>query len=160
MSDDHGTADQPDAAERAADQSTAEQEIRALHEAWFAASRAKDLDASMAPMSDDIVSYEHSAPLQHDVAGMREECRRGFELQPDDFEWTVPDLRVIVRDDIAVTWGLNRMAGRDADGTERVTWSRGTRIFRRVDGAWKMIHQHVSFPVDDETGAAATGLVP
>lgn len=144
-----------------AEERTAEQEIRELHEAWFAASRAKDLDASMAPISPDIVSYEHSAPLQHtEVEALREECRRGFEYQPDDFEWTVPDLQVIVRDDIAVTWGLNRMAGRSPDGTEMVMWSRGTRIFRRVDGAWKMIHQHVSFPVDDETGAAATGLVP
>lgn len=143
------------------DQGTAEQEIRELHQAWFAASRRKDLDASMEPISEDIVSYEHSAPLQYtDVEGLREECRRGFESQPDDFEWTVPDLRVIVRDDVAVTWGLNRMAGRDPGGTDVVMWSRGTRIFRRVDGAWKMIHQHVSFPVDNATGAAATGLVP
>lgn len=143
------------------EQRTAEQEIRDLHEAWFAASRAKDLDASMAPISPDIVSYEHSAPLQRTAMDeLREECRRGFEYQPDDFEWTVPNLQVIVRDDIAVSWGLNRMAGRAADGTESVMWSRGTRIFRRVGGAWKMIHQHVSFPVDDATGAAATGLAP
>lgn len=140
---------------------TAEREIRELHVAWFAASRAKDLDASMVPISQDIVSYEHSAPLQYtDVEGLREECRRGFEYQPDDFEWTVPDLQVIVRDDIAVTWGLNRMAGRNEVGTESVMWSRGTRIFRREEQGWKMIHQHVSFPVDNATGAAATGLAP
>ncbi|GAB2623080.1 YybH family protein [Pseudactinotalea suaedae] len=143
------------------DQAIAEQEIRELYQAWFAASRRKDLDASMAPISPEIVSYEHSAPLQHtDVAGLREECRRGFDHQPEDFEWTVPDLRVIIRDDVAVTWGLNRMAGRNPGGTDVVMWSRGTRIFRRVDGAWRMIHQHVSFPVDNATGAAATGLVP
>jgi ketosteroid isomerase-like protein len=108
-----------------------------------------------------IVSYEHSAPLQcTSVDEIREECRRGFDSQTDEYMWTVPDLRVIVRDDLAVGWGLNRIANRAPDGTETVTWSRGTRIFQRLDGEWKMIHQHVSFPVDPETGAAATELEP
>ena len=138
-----------------------EREVRELHDAWFAASHAKDLDAAMAPIASHIVSYEHSAPLRYtDVDEIREECRRGFESQSGDFRWTVPDLEVVVRDDVAVAWGLNRMANRNPDGTEDVTWSRGTRVFQRIDGAWKMIHQHVSFPIDPETGVAATDLVP
>lgn len=138
-----------------------EQEIRALHEAWFAAASAKDLDASMRPIDPRIVSYEHSAPLQFtSVDEIREECRRGFAQASDDFTWTVPDLQVVVRDDLAVAWGLNRMASRHPDGHEDVTWSRGTRVFRFVDGAWRMTHQHVSFPLDVATGMAATGLTP
>lgn len=139
----------------------AEKEIVELHEAWFAAAAAKDLDGSMAPISPEIVSYEHTAPLQvTDLAGVREECRRGFELASDDFSWTVPDLRVLVGDDLAVAWGLNRMASRRPDGSEDVTWSRGTRVFRRVGGRWQMVHQHVSFPLDPATGRAATELTP
>ena len=141
--------------------SGAEREIFELHEAWFAAAAAKDLDASMAPISPEIVSYEHSAPLQvTDIADVREECRKGFEQASDDFSWTVPRLRVLVRDDLAVGWGLNRMANRRPDGTEDVSWSRGTRVFHRVDGSWLMVHQHVSFPVDPATGMAATELTP
>lgn len=141
--------------------STAEQEIRDLHDAWFAAAHAKDLDASMRPISTEIVSYEHSAPLQvTSVEEMREECRRGFAQASDDFTWTVPDLRIVVREDLAVAWGLNRTASRHPDGSEDVTWSRGTRVFRRIDGTWKMVHQHVSFPLDAATGMAATDLEP
>lgn len=140
---------------------TADQEIRALHDAWFAAASAKDLDASMRPISAEIVSYEHSAPLQFTkVEEIREECRRGFTQASDDFTWTVPDLQVVVRDDLAVAWGLNRMASRHPDGSEDVTWSRGTRVFRYIDGSWKMVHQHVSFPLDAATGMAATDLEP
>jgi ketosteroid isomerase-like protein len=136
-------------------------EIVELHEAWFAAAAAKDLDASMAPISTDVVSYEHTAPLQlTEVSAIREECRAGFERAADDFAWTVPDLRVLVRDDLAVAWGLNRMADRHPDGTEDVTWSRGTRVFQRSGGRWRMVHQHVSFPVDPATGMAATDLTP
>ena len=68
------------------------------------------------------------------------------------------DLTVVVRDDIAVTYGLNRMTTRDAGGATQESWSRGTRLFARRDGEWSMIHQHVSFPFDPETGAARTDL--
>ena len=28
------------------------------------------------------------------------------------------------------------------------SWSRGTRVFRRRDGDWTIVHQHVSYPYD------------
>jgi uncharacterized protein (TIGR02246 family) len=140
---------------------TDEHEIRELFERWAKASAAKDLDASMEPIAPDIVSYEHSSPLQlTDVDLIREECRVGFQHQVGEFEWTVPDLHVMVRDDIAVTWGLNKMTLVTSDGSTSTTWSRGTRIFARTDGRWRMIHQHVSFPADPETGMAAVDLRP
>jgi len=139
----------------------AEQAIRRLHDEWFDASAAKDLDRSMAPIAASVVSYEHSSPLQFDdIALIREECRRGFELAGADFRWTVPEMNVVVDGDLAVTWGLNRMSDQRPDGTEDVTWSRGTRVFQRSGGRWLMIHQHVSFPIDPTTGLAATELTP
>jgi ketosteroid isomerase-like protein len=45
-----------------------------------------------------------------------------------------------------------------ADGV--AGWSRGTRVFRRRGRGWEMTHQHVSYPVDPETGRASTGLEP
>lgn len=141
--------------------SPAEQEIRDLHEEWFAASSRKDLDAAMAPIAPGIISYEHSTPLEYtNIAAIREECRQGFDSQGDDFSWTVPDLQVIAREDLAVAWGLNRMASKSTGLSETVSWSRGTRVFRRTDRGWTMVHQHVSFPVDAATGAAAMELTP
>lgn len=143
-----------------ASKAESERQIHALHDAWFAASHAKDLDASMAPIAADIESYEHAAPLQCTLEEIREQCAIGFDAASDDFIWTVPDLRVAVEGDLAVAWGLNRMADHLPDGTEQVTWSRGTRVFARRGGAWRMIHQHVSFPLDPATGMAATDLRP
>lgn len=142
-------------------QARGEAEIRALFADWSAASARKDLNAAMAPVAEVIVAYEHSAPLEmREPAALREECRRGFALAGSEFRWDVPDLQVIVRGDIAITWGLNRMTDR-ADGavTSRI-WSRGTRVFQRVGGRWQMIHQHVSFPADPDTGAARMDLAP
>lgn len=143
--------DQPDAGEG---------EIRELHDRWFAASAARDLDATMAVIAPTVVSYEHSAPLQYtDVDAIREECRTGFEQARGDFDWSIPDLQILVRGDLAVAWGLNRMAD-TVDGVESVRWSRGTRVFQKLDGSWLMVHQHVSFPFQPATGQAALDLVP
>jgi len=89
------------------------------------------------------------------VAALRASCKVGFDHAPEPFRWDIPDLRVMVRGDVAITWGLNHMRG---PGLEM--WSRGTRVFQRIDGRWKMIHQHVSFPFDPENGVARMDLSP
>lgn len=134
----------------------AEREIRALFEDWARAAERKDLDASMAPIESDVISYEHEAPLAyHGVEALRATCKTGFDKTPERFRWDVPDLRVLIRGDLAVTWGLNHMHG---PGVE--LWSRGTRIFQHIHGRWRMIHQHVSFPFDPATGQAKLDLRP
>ena len=141
--------------------SPAEVDLLAVFDAWFDASERKDLDASMAPIADDIVSYEHSAPLEvRDIEQLRAECKAGFDQASDEFRWDIPDLRIIVRGDIAITWGLNRIADYEAGKLKSEMWSRGTRVFQHRDGRWQMIHQHVSFPMDPQTGVARTDLKP
>jgi uncharacterized protein YndB with AHSA1/START domain len=137
-------------------QLAAERDLRSLFEEWFRASERKDLDACMAPLAPDVLSYEHETPLVHrGVDALRASCKVGFDKAPEPFRWDIPELRVMVRGDVAVTWGLNHMRG---PGLEM--WSRGTRIFQRIDGRWRMIHQHVSFPYDPESGAAKMDLHP
>ena len=139
----------------------AEDEVRKEFEEWLAAAAKKDLDAVMTKIDDDVVSYEHDAPLQyHGAAAVREVCRRGFEAMAGEFSWDIPDLQIIVRDDIAVTWGLNRMRAKQPGQDEFESWSRGTRIFQRKANGWKLIHQHVSYPYDPETGEAKLLLRP
>lgn len=142
---------------------TPEDEIRELFARWFDASASRDLDGAMAPVAADVVSYEHEAPLACcGRAAVREVCERGFDALPaGGFRWDIPDLQVIVRDDLAVAWGLNRVrVGMAGEGAARESWSRGTRVFQRIDGEWRMVHQHLSFPVDPVTGLARTDLVP
>jgi len=118
----------------------AEQEIRALFAKWTRDSH--DLDASMEPIAEDIHSYEHGPDMEvRGLAAVREVCKGGLDVAPPDFHWDVPDLHVVVRGDIAIVWGLNRMHMNGKDTT-----SRGTRLFQKRDGSWKLFHQHLSFP--------------
>jgi uncharacterized protein (TIGR02246 family) len=140
----------------------AEQEIRRLHQRWFDDTAAKDLDGMMAAIADDVVSYEHEEPLQHlGVRSVREVCKRSLDASADaTANWDVPDLTVIVRDDLAVAWGLNHVRVEHPNGQTFDSWSRGTRVFRRTNGTWAMIHQHLSVPFDPATGEAKTALHP
>jgi ketosteroid isomerase-like protein len=142
------------------DQEASEREIRELHRRWFEATAERDLDALMEPIAETVVSYEHEQPLEYVGRDrVREICADGLDTGDGTVTWTVPDMQVIVRDELAVSWGLNRMAVHE-DGAEVVSWSRGTRVFQRTGQGWRMIHQHVSFPFDPATGHARTDLAP
>jgi uncharacterized protein (TIGR02246 family) len=117
-------------------------EVQAIHQQWFERTAAKDLDGLMEHVAPDTVSYEHVGPLQYvGIDDVREVCRRGLESSPGQIDFDIPDLTVRADGDLAVAWGLDRIA---AEGTE--TRSRGTRVFERRAGRWQMIHQHLSIP--------------
>ncbi|MGI8329857.1 YybH family protein [Actinomadura scrupuli] len=139
----------------------AERELRLLHQQWFDRTAAKDLDGLMAAISEDVVSYEHDEPLQYlGLEAVREVCKRGLDAAPGAVGWDVPELKIVVRDDLAVAWGLNHVHADQADGETIESWSRGTRVFRRQEGAWVMVHQHLSYPYDPDTGEARIDLLP
>ncbi|MFG1688860.1 YybH family protein [Nonomuraea sp. NPDC049269] len=144
------------------DRGAAEQEVRRVHERWYDGTAAKDLDGLMAAIADDIVSYEHETPLQHvGVEAVRAVCASGLEAAGDAVvSLDVPDLKILVREDLAVAWGLNRVRVEPANGQGFDSWSRGTRVFERRGGEWMMVHQHLSVPHDPVSGKAKTDLRP
>ncbi|GIJ10862.1 YybH family protein [Micromonospora andamanensis] len=144
------------------DSASDERELHALHERWFAATAAKDLDALMEPIATDVVSYEHEAPLRYvGEPAVREVCRAGLDASGDGaVSWEVPDQTLVVDGDLAVSWGLNRVRVTPPGAATVESWSRGTRVFARRDGGWRLVHQHLSYPFDPTTGAARTDLLP
>ncbi|MGH9187708.1 MAG: YybH family protein, partial [Acidimicrobiales bacterium] len=86
----------------------ADAEIREMFARWFSDAAAKDIDALMTRIADDAHAFEHQVPLEHvGIDAIRTSCEQGYEGIRGEFTWDIPDLRVIVRDDIAITWGLN-----------------------------------------------------
>ena len=137
--------DEPDRAE-------GEAAVRAIHARWSADTAAKDLDGLMADVDTDVVSYEHGGELQYvGRAAVREVCARGLDA-PGEVSMDTPDLVVRVGDDLAVSWGLDHVQVRVSDTRTVESWSRATRVFGKRDGAWSMIHQHLSFPQREQEG--------
>lgn len=134
----------------------AERELRELLEHWLQASSRKDIEGTMAAIAEDCLNFEHQTPIQYaGKEAIRKSCQEGFDAQPDGWELSMPGSKVIVSGDLAVQYGLNRMAGKQDGKITAELWSRGTRVFRKIDGQWKMIHQHLSFPYDPATGQVA-----
>ncbi|MFC5754057.1 YybH family protein [Actinomadura rugatobispora] len=144
-----------------ADPTGAEEEVRRVHREWSRGTAEKDLDAMMAHIAEDVVSYEHEEPLQYvGVEAVREVCERNLDAGGAEVGLDIPDLKVLVRDDLAVAWGLNHVRVARPGGGSTDSWSRGTRVFQRRNGAWAMVHQHLSVPFSPATGEARTGLRP
>lgn len=147
-----------------ADTSSAPDEagVRQVHHRWSELTRDRDLDGLMATIADDVVSYEHAGPLAyHGGDAVRTVCAQGLDAAPVDtpIDMTTPDLRVHVSGDLAVSWGLDRVRVGEGDAAHDV-WSRSTRVFERRAGRWMMVHQHLSFPMDPDSGMARTDLAP
>ncbi|MFI1143252.1 YybH family protein [Streptomyces sp. NPDC020780] len=109
-----------------------------------------------ADIADDVVSYEHGTPLRYmGLPAVREVFDASGAVA-----WTKPDLQILVRGDLAVAWGLDRITVEQGDASAE-SWSRGTRVFRRAeDGQWRMVLPASVLPRDRRTGEAGTDLRP
>jgi len=64
------------------------------------------------------------------------------------------ELQVINDGKLALARSVQHYSAKDADGKPIVMTFRLTDIWRKTKGQWKIINQHISFPVDLKTGKA------
>jgi ketosteroid isomerase-like protein len=69
-------------------------------------------------------------------------------------------LRITTGDEVAFCHSVNRVRSTRTTGETTETWVRVTVGFRKMDGQWKVTHEHVSVPLDMETNHALLALQP
>ena len=131
---------------------TVEAEIEALIEAWADAVRRHDLPAILAHHDDDIIMFDVPPPLQS--RGMAE-YERTWDLffayhQPGQ-AFDVEELQVFASDTVAFAVAMMRcgsttVSGLDVRGGLQFRLTIG---LRKVDGAWRIQHEHHSVPATD-----------
>lgn len=140
---------------------SSEAQIRALMDDRAKAARAKDVDRILSHFAPDVRSFEFEPPLQIvGSAAVRKACETGYSAFQGSFDYEVSDLHIAAGDDVAFCHSLNRIGGTTMDGERTEMWARETVCFRKIDGQWKIAHQHLSVPLDAESGAAAVDLEP
>ena len=134
--------------------------IRGLIEAIAQAVRARDVDEMLANCAPDIATFDMVPPLRHQGADAIRRVWAGTlaALEPP-VEYEVHDLDLSVGY-VAFSRSLNRFAATKKDGERFVNWLCTTLGFRKIDGRWKVVHEHVSVPFDMETGKAMLDLKP
>ncbi len=97
----------------------------------------------------DIVSFDVEPPLKHvGVAHKLENWEGIFARFHSPLEYDVCDLAITTSGDIAFAHSFNRIGGTMKDGTRTDHWIRCTNCFRKIDGEWRIAHDHVSVPFE------------
>ena len=139
-----------------------EGEIRALIDDWARAVRARDVDGVMSHYAADIVAFDLAPPLEYAGAdAVRRSLEAWFPTFRGSVGWEIRDLSITIGDDVAFCRSLNRISGTRTDGEETDVWVRATVGLRKVDGTWKVAHEHASVPFYmDGSYRAAVDLKP
>lgn len=141
--------------------SKAEQEIRALIEARSTAIQAGDIDAMVADLAEDVVSYDVTDPLRSEGKGpSRKRATEWLAAYDGKVSWENRDVQITADGTVAFSHGLSHVMGNLKTGAKIDMWFRTTLGFRRTGDHWLITHEHSSSPFDPESGKASLGLKP
>ena len=65
---------------------------------------------------------------------------------PETFKSEHRDITIHISGDIALVHGLHHFVPTPADHPIGQNWMRISVCFRRIDGKWKVVHEHISVP--------------
>lgn len=131
--------------------------IRTLEQNFAQAVKAKDVNKIMNV-------YEHSPKLVvFDVIPPREYA--GWDAYKKDWQdflssfqepitFEISGLNVTAVGDLGYGYSFQRVAGKSTDGSAVNMTVRVTDVYRKIDGKWLVVHEHISVPVDLKTAKA------
>jgi ketosteroid isomerase-like protein len=146
----------------AAEKST--KEIRAAYDKWAKAFEAKDVNGVMAMYAPGaaLTAYDIVPPLQYKGAdAYRKDYTDFFAQFAGPIQVQIADEHIEAGRNVAFAYGLERLTGKLTNGTAVDMWIRWTDGWKRMDdGQWRVVHEHISVPVDMATGKARMDLKP
>jgi uncharacterized protein (TIGR02246 family) len=130
-------------------------DIKALEERFVAAFKAKDLDAIMKAYAPDqtLVVFDVVPPRQYvGPAAYRKDWQAFLDSFAGPITVELSDLDVAADRNLAYSHSIQRVAGTDKQGKKLDLTLRVTDVYKKSRGRWFIIHEHVSVPVDLDTG--------
>ena len=138
-----------------------ESAIRDLVDVLVRAIRSKDVDLAMSVFAPEVESFDLGPDLRHGGGKpFHDRWCKLFEAYRGAIDYDIHDWVVMVCGDIAFSHSLNRTAGTTPAGEALQRWVRWTACYRRIDGRWRIVHEHVSVPADLKSGRAMLDQQP
>ena len=138
-----------------------EADIRRLIDQLVEAVRTMDLEGVKQIYAPDIVSFElRPAAAARGSRGQWKNWVDVFTAYQRPLGYQARDLAIVVGDDVAFGYSLNRISGTLKNGNSTDYWVRWTACFRKVDGRWLIAHDHVLGPSEVQSGRALLDLKP
>ena len=136
-------------------------EIRELLDARAAATRARDVEGATAAFAHDVVTFDVVEPLRYvGVDAVRKRTAAWFATFDGPIGYELHDVRVAADEHVAFASCCYRVSGKLESGDELGMWVRATFCFHRIEGEWRITHEHDSVPFDPATGQALLDLEP
>lgn len=136
---------------------SAETAVMELLDDWAAAVRAKDIDSITAHYAAEIVAFDAIAQLQFKGReAYREHWASCLAQCPGEMIFELHEEVIHAGDQVAFCHALIRCGGDAKDAG----WLRMSGGLRRIEGEWKLVHEHHSAPFDPRSGRALVDLVP
>jgi len=141
-----------------------EAQIRQLVTEKEALMRAKDADGLVSQYAPEIVQFDLAPPLQHSGPAVLDPSgvRAWFSTFDGPLDYEVRDLAVTAGENVAFCTSLERLTATPQGSAESFTlWVRSTVGLRKIDGTWRITHEHSSTPFYmDGSFQAAVDLQP
>lgn len=139
-----------------------EAEIRELIENYSAAVREGYLEKIMSYYAEEIVAYDVPPPLEVTSHQEYKDSWAKYFIKVFKFpvQYDNHALEVHVGGDVAFAHEIIHVIGDFKNSGEHVeNWLRHTSGFKKLDGQWKIVHDHSSTPVGED-GKALMNLRP
>jgi ketosteroid isomerase-like protein len=128
-----------------------EKEITALMDRQVAAVNAKDIDALMKVYVPAVIAFDMVPPRQYaGYTAYRKDLESILSLKALKF-W-VTDLSITTDGVLAYSHSIDHTSGVGPKGEPFELTTRKTDAYRKIDGQWYIVLEHVSVPVDTQTG--------
>ncbi len=137
--------------------STAASDLDAINtnvQHFLTAANNKDLNGIMSYYAPDesAVLFDSVPPRQYvGATAIRKDWENFQAAYPTTMHFDLIDWKVDASGDLAYGHGFVRVTGPAKDGTQQDMTVRLTDVYKRIDGKWVTVHEHVSWPVDPVT---------
>jgi uncharacterized protein (TIGR02246 family) len=128
---------------------TGESQIKAIIEAWADAVRRHDLSGILAHHEQDIVMFDVPPPLQsRGIDEYEKTWDLFFRYHKPSQAFDIEELAITAGEDVAFAVAIMRCVSSDPP-EEGGFLFRLTIGLRKIDGSWRIAHEHHSVPSTD-----------
>lgn len=129
-------------------------QIEALEHGFIAAFNAKNVTRIMSYYDKaGLFVFDVIPPRDYPSwASYRKDWEQLVAENPGPIEIKLSDLSIAVSGDLAYSHSIQGGYTTDKAGKKNDLVVRVTDVYRKIDGRWKIVHEHVSVPVDFATG--------
>jgi|SRR5208282_802110 len=130
-------------------------DIKVLVDRFIAAFKAKDIDAIMRGYVPDqtLFVFDVVPPRQYvGAAAYRKDWQEFLDSFDGPINVELSELAITTDHRLAYGHSIQHVVGTDKQGKKIDLTVRVTDVYKKINGNWLVIHEHVSVPVDLETG--------